>query len=182
MNTEYDALIPEDASDVEKCWLRARWQTSDHLPLETALSIPVPVIVGEARLCLSGFYYGVSRGKEFGVTSIEVPVARLITSYPDGGIVSFQTTLDAELFPGLQNEGSLGLVSIGSMSPKEHVKNRKDLYQVLTDIIPDFSQINRIAPEKKNQFLELWDKVVEEPLIPFYQKLNPAFFHWLEGS
>lgn len=182
MNTEYDALIPVDASDVEKCWLRARWQTSDQLPIETALSIPVPVFDWKASLCLSGFYYGTRRGSEFGITSIEVPVARLITSYPDGKIVSFQTKSDAELFPGMQNEGFLGVVSIGNMSPKEHVKNRKDLYQVLSDIIPDFSQTNRIAPERKDQFLELWNKVVEEPLIPFYQELNPAFFHWLEGS
>lgn len=180
MTDNLDPLIPADASDVERCWLKTRWQTFHELPLESALSLPVPVIDSSEGLCLSGFYYGVSRGTEKGSTVIKTPLARMISSYPEGQVISFRLKKDGILFPGLPDEGQLGIISAGTINPSDRVRNRKELYRVISETIISFSQNIPLTLDEKSTLLVLWNQIVEEPLLPYYEMLNPDFFRWLE--
>lgn len=170
--------IPEDANQVERWWLTVRDQTFRTLPLETALSIPVPALSGE-RVILHAFYYGVQRGARPGLGKALPPIARVAASYPEGKLLFFQHRRMGELFPGLPDLGPQGELTRPGMSVQERMQARKALFLAYEKVIDSFCKQADVRGVQDG-FKELFLQVVEPGLKSYYHALNPAFFRWLD--
>lgn len=166
-----------DDSLVEKWWTQVRSQTMRSLPIETAMSLPIPLEHGE-NSCLSTFYYGVKRSGGPGRTIVMPPVARIIATYPAARILSFQHKQIGELFPGLPSSGDLGPVYRDTSTPRDRVEAWKTLIKLYPKIVELF-WVSDDASQVLEQFANLFLKVAEFPLLPYYQAINPAFLGWL---
>lgn len=173
-------LTPKQNDDtlIEKWWTQVRSQTMRLLPIESAMSLPIP-IEQDGKPCLSTFYYGVKRKGGLGMTVIMPPIARIIATYPAARLLSFQHKQTGELFPGLPSSGELGGPIYSEIStPSERVDARKLLLKLCFEIVELF-WVRGDTPEIQHQFSNMFSKIAESPLIPYYQALNPEFFSWL---
>lgn len=169
--------IPADASPAEAWWLTVRSQTMRQVPLETALSLPVPV-VQNGQLYLAAFYYGVKRGGGPGTGVALAPLARLLASYPAGRLVSFVHRDVGDLFPGLASTGELGPVVAAPQPPAERMRERHTLFALYTPILEAY-RTGVKEPEQLAAFRSMFHRMAEPGLLPYYRALNPDFFKWL---
>jgi hypothetical protein len=169
--------IPKSASPVEQWWLKIRQQTNRQVPLETALSFPIPVMKNN-ELLLSVFYYGVEKVSGPGNSLAKPPVARLIGTYPVPHIVQFVTNKVEDLFPGLPSGGTIGPLVGGHFTPTERMKGRQELFRLYTPILALFS-LKEETTDRREDFKAAFQKQAEPGLLPYYQALNPDFFDWL---
>lgn len=176
---DYLTLTPKQNDDtlVEKWCTLIRSQTMRSMPIESAMSLPIPIEQG-GKPCLSTFYYGVKRNGGPGTTFVIPPIARITATYPAARLLSFQHKQTGELFSGLPSSGELGLVYSEISTPHERVEARKFLLKIYPEIIELF-WVTGGTPEIYHQFSNIFSKVAEVPLIPYYQALNPTFFDWL---
>jgi hypothetical protein len=170
--------IPADASLVERWWLGVRGQTFRQLPLETAFSLPIPVLQ-DNDLSLAAFYFGVKRGSGPGKGTALPPLARLRASFPEGRLLVFLHRKSQELFPGLPVSGELGSLTQAKTSPEERMKMRKALFAAYDKIMELYSQNSGTSAERK-EFEKAFVEVAEPALLLYYRALNPHFFEWLE--
>jgi len=172
--------IPADASLVERWWLTVRGQTFRQLLLETALSLPIPVLQDDS-LYLTAFYYGVKRVAGPGTGQAMPPVVRLSATYPEGRLLSFLHRKVEELFPGLPASGVLGPLTGGQATPNDRIQARRALFAAYSRIL-ELYQKKKSAPAERKEFTKAFYEVAEPALLPYYRSLNPDFFGWLEGK
>jgi len=172
--------ISDDASPVERWWLTVRRQTFRQLPLETALSLPIPVLQANS-LYLTAFYYGVKRVSGPGTSQAMPPVARVSATYPEGRLLSFLHRKVENLFPDLPASGILGPLTVGQASPDERMQARRVLFVAYSNLL-DLYQNEKSAKIERKEFTKAFNKVAEPALLPYYHALNPGFFEWLEGK
>lgn len=180
MKQHHTVIVPKGAGPVERWWYVVRSQTFKQLPLEAALSYPIPVFEG-GRLHLASFYYKVKHSSTLGESGTALPLAKLMATYPEGEVLSFQKKGASELFIGVFPHEKPGSLFKEPATPKERMNNRKLLFELYSDIIV-FYQEKQGTENSKSAFLNIFEKVSELPLIPYYHALNPDFFQWLEGS
>jgi hypothetical protein len=162
--------VPKNASPVEQWWLKFRQQTNRQVPIETALSLPIPIMKNN-ELLLSVFYYGVEKVSGPGTSLAKPPVARMMGTYPVPHIVQFVTNKVEELFPGLPTGGTIGPLIEG-------VRNRQELFSLYTPILALFS-LKEVTTDRREDFIAAFQRQAEPGLLPYYQALNPNFFQWL---
>lgn len=171
--------INKDASTVEKCWMKVRGQTISKVPLESGLSLPIPLILEKDNVCLLGFYFKVKNLGGPGKIKIQTPIASVIASFPEGEVVTLRKEEANVLFPGVDLlEDS---VSLDGLSPKEVVQKRREYYNLLSGLIPKYLVASDPSAEEILNFQECFSMVAEKPLLNYYVALNPHFFSWIKG-
>ncbi len=171
--------IPSDASPTERWWREVRSQTFKQLPLESALSWPVPVVENHT-LRLDAFYFGVQRVAGPGTSRARPPLARLSASFPSARLLLFIRREYTELFPGLPMSGDLGLLSNGDMQPAERMQARSELFSLYTEILNQYPQDSDV--QARQAFASAFWRLAEPGLLPYYHALNPHFFEWLSRN
>lgn len=174
--------ISSDTTELEECWKNVKKQTYNSLPLETALSLPIPQKNESEGICLSGFYYGVTRGGGPGKTILRPPVAILLATYPEGRMLSFVHKSVNILFPDILSGDELGLFISNQETPNERMKVRKQFYFEYSKVVENFSTDSRLLQDEKESFLQLWDLIVEKPLLPYYHEIGKIFFAWINSK
>ncbi len=174
--------IRKEASTVERCWLTARGQTILDIPLESALSFPIPKLSDTNETCLTGFYYRVQFGGRPDKILIKPPFARMLASYPEGNLNNFCQASAPTLFPGIEVHDDFAVLPVRDHSPAKLVQYRRDLYQLMTKLIPKFIGQEQLSHQEVDDFLYIFDIVSERPFLPYYHALNPQFFSWLGVS
>ena len=169
--------IPKDASPVERWWWTVHYQTMDFLPLESALSFPVPMIKGDV-LMLEAFHYGVKPGGDPGKAIAMPPTARLIATFPQGRLLFFLHRTIAELFAGLPSSGELGPLSSVWLSAQERKSEKKALFALYTPILAQYRGGSKDGTAARD-FLAAFERIAGASLLPYYRALNPHFFAWL---
>jgi len=172
--------IPTNASEVERWWLTARGQTFRQMPIESAISLPVPVWLGD-RLCLAAFYFGVQRSASPAQSQAMPPLARLTATYPDCRLMGFVHREMKDLFPGLPTDGPLGeLPGGGPAEGKRIINARRALLAAYGPVLEGYRS-KEFSAEARQAFLKDFMAVAESPLLLYYRALNPDFFAWLES-
>jgi hypothetical protein len=169
--------IPADASPVEAWWLTLRSQTMRQLPVESALSWPVP-LVRDGQLYLAAFYYGVRRVAGPGTGLALPPIARVVASYPAGRLMSFVHRQLTDLFPGLPSTGELGPLVAVQQPPTERMRDRKALFALYSPILDQYHK-GAQEHDQRQAFQVAFMRLAEPGLLPYYWALNPDFFEWL---
>lgn len=169
-----------ELSQAERCWQLVRAATYRQLPLESALSLPVPA--GNLDLPeITGFYYGILRGAQPHDTRARRPLARLTGEYPSGRLISFVTRKAETLFPQLPDHQDLVPVVEVAFQPHERRKIKEAYYSVFEDTAHCFWS-GQVVDDTARRFAELFRQLMEPGLQVYYQALNPAFFSWIEGK
>ena len=179
-NPQGSANVKSEAASVESWWMSVRRQTMKNVVLESALSWPVPKLVGRTP-CFSAFYYGVKRVAGPGTGLALPPVALLTAAYPEARILGFIHRKTQVLFPGLPDTGELGKLVLFSSSPRETMQVRRALFEMYTPIALDYFTGEENV-ERKMAFHQAFWVTVEPALVDFYRALNPQFFDWLASN
>jgi len=175
-------VVRKEASTVERCWLTVRGQTILNIPLESALSFPIPKLTDTNETCLTGFYYRVQFNGRQEKILIKPPFARILASYPDGNLINCYQESAPTLFPEIKVHDDLATLPARDHSPARLVQYRRDLYQLMTKLIPMFIGQEQLSQKVVDDFLFIFDIVSERPFLPYYHALNPQFFSWLGVS
>lgn len=167
-------------SPVEQWWLTVRKQTSRQLPVESALSWPIPLWQKE-HFCLAVFYYGVRRVAGPGTGLALPPLAKVVATYPTYRLLAFLHRKAEDIFPGLPDAGELGALVAIPLSPTERMKERHALFALYPSLLDQY-QGHSGEMDHRTNFKVSFYRLAEPGLVPYYHALNPSFFAWLDGN
>lgn len=167
------------AGAVERWWNTVRGLTLKQVPLESALSYPIPV-VEDNKLCYAVFYYHILRQGGLKDSRAGKPIAKVVATYPEGRLLIFEHQKAADIFPDIplkEDFGRAGPTKL--MSTSELLAARREYFLLCEEVGRQYSQ-EKSDENKRLQFLELFKQLTEAGLEPYYRALNPRFFDWLE--
>jgi hypothetical protein len=155
----------------------------EEVPLEAALSLPVPLMDG-GYLGLGFFYYSV--GGPITNRLIGPPTYRVIARVEGPEQIEFTPVTPQAM--GLDVESDTALEKIELEPRKQGAESYESLTSQLYATVEQLMQIYPKAPELLSEaekqsvqtYQTLFDKMAKRSLIPAYRSLNPHFFHWLE--
>lgn len=178
MSKNLNPLNPTQSNAVEYWIAQVRRQTSRQVPIETAFSLPVPIIV-QKKQAVAAFYYGIQRQGRPEAGLALPPVARLIAAYPEPRLIEFLHKQAQLLFPDLPAHGDLGLLLADpELKIQQRMENRKKLFDLYPPIVDAFFK-NMDDKYIRQQFFSAFSQLAEPGLLPYYRALNPEFFNWL---
>jgi hypothetical protein len=170
--------FPAPSSPMETWYNTVHKGTMKHMPIEAALSFPIPLKT-EDRLVLAAFYYGTRPGNGLGQGTTLPPIAKIVAEYPSGRLIKYLRKSAAHLFPGISVPEELGPLVTQKISPAERTSVRKALFALYPTVIEAYTAGNKI--DQREQFFKLFTSLIAPGLMPFYQALNLDFFVWLSG-
>ncbi|MGB8646368.1 MAG: hypothetical protein WCF84_14110 [Anaerolineae bacterium] len=156
------------------------------VPLEAAISFPVPLVQGNFKF-LRFLLYGYKRVQQGKPSLIRMPFAQLAVTFPDG---KFAEYVDYRLAPPVTGMtagefiGEYPHPAIRQSSFDELERKRDELFQAYDRVIALCPRFDLTQDEQKTvgQFRRLLSELAEPSLEPFYHALNPRFFQWLEQA
>jgi len=167
------------AGTVERWWNTVRGLTLKQVPLESALSYPIP-IVEDDKLCYAVFYYRILRHGNPKDSRAGMPIARVVATYPEGRLLIFEHQKAADLFPDIPPREDLGRAGPAElMSTSDLMAARREYFLLCEEIGRRYFQ-EKSGNDSRLHFLELFKQLTEAGLEPYYRALSPQFFAWLE--
>jgi hypothetical protein len=155
------------------------------ISLEAALSYPVPSL-RENGMYLRFLVYRRGKASRGQFRPVYRPYARLGIEYPSGRWVEYadlRFTENAPVDPTAESVGEAPNPAIADLSFDETVALRSSFFAALESIVPLVEQVQLPAEQRiyVATYRELFDRLVEPGLRPYYQALSPSFFRWVEA-
>jgi hypothetical protein len=155
----------------------------EEMPLEAALSFPVPLMNGDHHK-IGFFYYSI--GGSITNRLIGPPTYRVIASLRDLDQIQFIPVTPQDM--GLDVAPDAALEKI-EMEPRKEGAESYDnltsqLYAAVDQLIQIYPKAPELLSEVEKQAAQIYqttlNKVAKHSLIPAYKALNPHFFNWLD--
>jgi hypothetical protein len=157
-----------------------RWEV---ITLESVLSLPT-LISEDGLTKVLFFFYPI--GGPIDQRVIWSPYYRVIGSVGTDKKIEFSPIQPEELEPKISISEPLGLEEESSFSRDEYDDQLESLYTKLEQIISfyptEIEELNRTQRQAVTAFHQLFHTLVDKPVLPAYQLLNPAFFDWIAAS
>jgi hypothetical protein len=151
---------------------------------ETGYSLPIPV-VAEKKLLIARLAFGTRVVPQQGVY-VMPPSHKLMADYATGKFIAIEE-LDVRAAGIKLPPAGEAWMHQGPQfaTPQERIAAYERLWELCDLVLPPFAA--RRAPEgeaKKaiKEFRELFDKLAEKPIQPYYEVLGKEFVTWLEQN
>jgi hypothetical protein len=152
----------------------------DQIPENYRQSFPIPILK-DKKIYLSFLYYQSTIRYKM-PTIVFSPTWMQTVDWETGGVFEWKKTASDEFGKDSKN-GQIGELSLPpNMTADQFREAEQDLYQVLEVLLPAFQAWNnRTDADRKNikRFNELFDKISEPPLKPYYEAIGYNWFYWL---
>ena len=154
------------------------------IPRETAQSYPVPV-QSEKGISVAFMYY-MKKVAPPADPILSSPRFLMLVNPSDGEILQIKRVKPSNFGIDWPEEKPVGIYKLApEITVEIFFKKRKQLFALYDKILPLYENSNTAinSEERKTlaEFYELFNELVEKPLLPYYKALNPDFFPWIEG-
>jgi len=173
------ALVPPPLQNVENLVLMAR-RHSFALPAETRQSLPIPV--RDNRGLRIAFLFCPERAVIGKGIWLRPPAYRAFVNCQSGKFEELAAVVPGDFGQKHPPDEFLTVFkSLEGVTWKEYVTLQKRLYELYDLLLPPFAA-RRTAGIKTIgvEFRELFARISETPLQPYYQAVGQEFFAWLE--
>ena len=156
----------------------------EKMPIELAQSYPVPVHSG--NVIMMAFMYFFKRGMPPAPPELSPPRFLVLANPLTGEILEIKQVKPIDFGINWPEEKSVGVYDLPPEKTLElFLQKQKQLFTLYDKILPLYENSGKaIDSEGKKtlaEFYELFNELVEKPLLPYYKALNPDFFPWIEG-
>lgn len=162
--------------------VRANLTRSKKIARELKQSFPIPVVYRGRNLIAFMYFYRGSLPPS--PPQISSPRYLAIIDPETGDIVKVNRVEPKDFHIDLPPDQPLGQQRLlPQMTMDEYMMNKKRLYELYDYILHWYTQqkLEFIDEERRivKEFVLLFRRLAEKPLLPFYESLNMAFFEWL---
>lgn len=148
-----------------------------YVSLELGMGFPM-INIEKDSLIISVFYYrSVLRPND--KTLIMPPEYEMSFEYPSGRLVSFQNLRLSPCYTAIDFEKPVGTFrheAIKNMNKREYKAEREKLYNMVNRLISYLGEEGDFFKNDEEEMSELYTKLTEPSLHPFYKAMAPEFF------
>ncbi len=157
----------------------------NNIPTELARSYPVLIERDGKYLIAFMFYY--KKGTPPDPPKVSSPRYLMIVEPVMGELIEFKRVKPSDFGFDWPESKPLGIHKLkAEITMDKFLKMQDELYSLYDSVFAIYVKRHEVrTDEKKNiifRFQELFNDLVEKPLIPYYRALNPSFFEWLEAN
>ncbi len=153
------------------------------IPDELVRSYPV-LVEGNGKY-LVAFMYFYKRGVPPDAPKVSSPRYLMLVNPTSGDIVEFKRVKPEDFGYEWPESKPLGVHDFDTaMTVDEFLEMQEELYNLYDTVFALYRDRSEVSLTEKAKemarFRELFNKLVEKPLIPYYKALNPDFYKWLD--
>jgi len=146
-------------------------------PLETAPSLPVPIIINSKAYLAFFFFIGKRLNKNEKI-KLYRPLVKFVIDGNTARVVNYVDYSVIDEFPESDWQEPIGEFphpEIAEMTLENYKKNRNELIEKYDEIITDFLE-NKKDEQLWGEFSQKFYQLCEPALLPYMEKESPSFF------